>query len=56
MKNNKMIAAIYFIAFIACGVTFYTTRKYGYLVASGAWLALGIYHVIRNNNDNGLGD
>lgn len=55
MFNNKMLAPIYFIAFISCLVVFFSKREFGWLISSGIWLALGIYYFIKyNKSDNGL--
>jgi len=55
MFSNKMLAPIYFIAFISCVVVFYSKREWGWLVAAGVWLALGIFYFIKyNRNGNDL--
>ena len=55
MFNNKTLAPIYFIAFISCLVVFFGKHEWGWLVASGIWLALGIYYFIKyNKSDNDL--
>ena len=53
-ENNKVLAALYFIAFVACFITFFGAHKWGYLAAAGVWLALGIYCLIMDRNDNDL--
>lgn len=52
-ENNKALAALYFIAFIGCLLTFIKGRSWGYLVASGVWFALGIYCLVKK--DDGMG-
>ena len=55
MINNKMLAPIYFIAFISCLVVFFSKHEWGWIVASGVWLAIGIYSFIKyNKNGNDL--
>ena len=55
MFNNKMLAPIYFIAFISCLVVFFSKHEWGWIVASGVWLAIGIYSFIKyNKNGNDL--
>ena len=51
MLNNRYLAAIYFIAFISCLVVFLGKHQWGWLAASGVWLALGIYSFIKYNRD-----
>ena len=53
-ENNKVLAALYFIAFVACIITFIGGHKWGYLVAAVVWLLLGIYVLISGKNDNRL--
>lgn len=53
-ENNKVLAALYFIAFVACFITFISGHRWGYLVAAGVWLVLGIYVLISGKNDNSL--
>ena len=53
-ENTKFVAAIYFIAAIACGVTFFSGHRWGYLAAAGIWLALGVYCLIKDRNDSDL--
>lgn len=53
--NNKIIAPLYFIAFVACLVTFFSGRTFGYLVAAVVWLMLGIFYLIKSKDDNDLG-
>ena len=52
-ENNKVLAALYFIAFVACFVTFLGRHSWGYLVASVIWLMLGIYCLVRKDDDLG---
>ena len=55
MFNNKMLAPIYFIAFISCLVVFFSKHEWGWIVAAGVWLAIGIYSFIKyNKNGNDL--
>ena len=55
MFSNKMLAPLYFIAFISCLIVFCGKREWGWLVASGVWLAISIYCFIRyNKSDNDL--
>ena len=55
MFNNKMLPPIYFIAAISCATVFYGKREWGWLVAAGVWLALGIFYFIKyNRNGNDL--
>ena len=55
MFSNKMLAPIYFIAFISCLVVFFGKREWGWLVAAVVWLALGIYYFMKyNRSDNDL--
>ena len=53
-ENNKFVAALYFIAFIGCLLTFIKGHRWGYLVAAGVWCALGIYCLIKDRSDNDL--
>ena len=50
-QNNKVLAALYFIAFIACLITFFGRHSWGYLVAAVLWLMLGIYLLVRKDDD-----
>ena len=52
-QNSKVVAAMYFIAFIACLITFLGSHKWGYLVAAVVWIMLGIYCLIRKDDDIG---
>lgn len=52
-ENNKVLAGLYFIAFVACFITFLGGHRWGYLVAAVVWLALGIYCLIRKDDDLG---
>ena len=54
MVSNKLLAPVYFIAFVSCLVVFFTKRQWGWLVAAVVWLVLGIYYYgkyNRNGND-----
>lgn len=53
--NNKILAPLYFIAFVACLVTFFSAHRIGYLVGAVAWLMLGIFYLIKSKDDNDLG-
>lgn len=56
MISNKLLAPIYFIAFVACFVVFVVRHQWLWLTISGIWLALGIAHYIRyNKNDDDSG-
>ena len=50
-QNNKAIAALYLIAFIGCLLSFFRGHSWGYLVASVLWLMLGIYCLVKKNDD-----
>lgn len=50
-ENNKVLAGLYFIAFVACVVTFFSGHKWGYLVAAVFWLGLGVYCLIRKDDE-----
>jgi hypothetical protein len=50
-ENNKVLAGLYFIAFVACLVTFFGGHRWGYLAAAVVWLVLGIYCLIRKDDD-----
>lgn len=50
-ENNKVIAALYFIGFIGCLLSFFRGHSWGYLVASGVWFALGIYCLVKKDNN-----
>ena len=50
-ENNKVLAGLYFIAFVACFVTFLGSHSWGYLVAAVVWLALGVYCLVRKDDD-----
>ncbi len=50
-ENNKVLAGLYFIAFVACFVTFLGGHRWGYLVASVVWLGLGVYCLIRKDDE-----
>ena len=52
-ENNKVLAALYFIACVACVIAFFGGHKWGYLVAAVVWLMLGIYLLIRKDDDIG---
>ncbi len=53
-ENNKVLAALYFIACVACVIAFFSGgHKWGYLVAAVVWLMLGIYLLIRKDDDIG---
>ena len=55
MVSNKLLAPVYFIAFVSCLVVFFVKREWGWLGAAGIWLALGIYYYIKyNKNGNDL--
>lgn len=55
MVSNKLLAPVYFIAFVSCLVVFFVKREWGWLAAAGIWLALGIYYYIKyNKNGNDL--
>ena len=50
-QNNKTLAAFYFIAFIVCFLVFFAKRSWGYLVAAICWLMIGIYCLVRKDDD-----
>ena len=53
-ENNKVLAALYFIACVACVIAFFSGgHKWGYLVAAVVWLMLGIYLLVRKDDDIG---
>jgi Na+/melibiose symporter-like transporter len=53
-ENNKVLAALYFIACVACVIAFFGGgHKWGYLVAAVVWLMLGIYLLVRKDDDIG---
>ncbi len=56
MLNNKMLAPLYFIAFIASLITFIFQHKWVWLPVAAAWLFLGIYSFMKYNkgDDNDL--
>ncbi len=55
MVSNKLLAPVYFIAFVSCLVVFFTKRQWGWLVAAVVWLVLGIYYYAKyNRNGNDL--
>ena len=55
MVDNKYLAPLYLIAFIASLVVFFGKHQWGWLAASVIWLVLGIYSFIRyNRNGNDL--
>ena len=45
------LAAFYFIAFIVCFLVFFAKRSWGYLVAAVCWLMIGIYCLVRKDDD-----
>lgn len=49
-ENSKVIAALYFIAFVGCLLAFFRGHSWGYLAAAGVWFALGIYCLIRRDD------
>ena len=49
-ENNKVIAALYFIAFVGCLLAFFRGHSWGYLAAAGVWFALGIYCLIKRDD------
>ena len=49
-ENNKVIADLYFIAFVGCLLAFFRGHSWGYLAAAGVWFALGIYCLIRRDD------
>lgn len=51
--NNKAVAALYFIAFIGCLLSFIKGHSWGYMVAAVVWLMLGIYCLIKKDDDIG---
>ena len=50
-QSNKTLAAFYFIAFIVCLLVFLGKHSWGYLVAAVVWLALGVYCLVRKDNE-----
>lgn len=50
-SNNKILAALYFVAFVGCLLTFISGRGWGYLAAAILWLVLGVYLLIKKNDD-----
>ena len=52
--NDKVLAALYFIATVACGIVFFNSHRWGYLVAAGVWLAMGIYCLVTDKNNNNI--
>lgn len=52
-ENNKVLAGLYFIAFVACLVTFLGRHSWGYLVAAVVWFMLGVYCLVRKDDDIG---
>lgn len=55
MINNKMLAPIYFIAFVSCLIVFFGKHEWGWVVAAGIWFALSIYYFLKyNRSDNDL--
>ena len=53
ITNNKAVAALYFIAFIGCLLSFIRGHSWGYLVAAVVWLMLGIYCLVKKDDDIG---
>ncbi|MBQ3369901.1 MAG: hypothetical protein IJG48_02655 [Mogibacterium sp.] len=51
-QNSKVIAALYFIAFVVCLVCFIGGRGWGYLVAAVVWILFGVYCLISDKDDN----
>ena len=51
--NNKAVAALYFIAFIGCLLSFIKGHSWGYLVAAVVWFMLGIYCLVKKDDDIG---
>jgi hypothetical protein len=49
-QNNKITAALYFIAFVACLITFFGRHSWGYLAAAVLWLVLGVYCLIKKDD------
>ena len=50
-RSNKAVAALCFIAFIGCFLSFLRGHSWGYLVASVLWLGLGVYCLIKKDDD-----
>ena len=49
--SNKALAAFYFIAFVICLLTYIGGHKSGYLIAAVVWLVLGVYCLVRKDDD-----
>lgn len=50
-ENNKVIAALYFVGFIGCLLSFFRGHSWGYLVAAICWLMIGIYCLVRKDDN-----
>ena len=51
LQSKNILAAFYFIAFIVCFLVFFAKRSWGYLVAAVCWLMIGIYCLVRKDDD-----
>jgi hypothetical protein len=56
MFNNKTLAPLYLIAFVASLIAFVFQHKWYWLPVAAAWLLLGIYSYMKYNkgDDNDL--
>ena len=56
MIDNKILAPIYFIAFVASLIVFVFQHKWVWLPVAAVWLFLGIYSFMKYNkgDDNDL--
>ena len=52
--SDKILAALYFIACVACAIVFFNSHRWGYLVAAGVWLAMGIYCLVTDKDNTKL--
>lgn len=52
--SDKVLAALYFIAAVACGIVFFNSHRWGYLAAAFVWIAMGIYCLVSDKTDNHL--
>ena len=50
-QSNKTLAAFYFIAAIVCFLVFLGKHSWGYLVAAVVWFMLGIYCLVRKDDN-----
>lgn len=54
MFNQKALAPLYFMAFVASIVTFFVRHQWLWLAVAVGWLMLGIFYLRNNKDDNNL--